>query len=91
MCHQFHLPLPSPPLNLNGQALLEMTQPHLCQKMPDGGDTLHAQLHLWKTASENNQKNENVNVEVQNCGNISQHRSTDSNCSSNGWVKKSLV
>jgi hypothetical protein len=86
MCHQFHLPLPSAPLNLNGQALLEMTQAQLCQKMPEGGDTLHAQLHLWKTASENNQSSENASVEMQNCGSIVHHRSSDSTCSSNGWM-----
>jgi hypothetical protein len=84
MCHQFQLPLPSPPLNLNGQALLEMAQTQLCEKMPGGGDTLHAQLHLWKTASENNHRSENV--EIQSCGGIAHHRSSDSTCSSNGWM-----
>uniref|UniRef100_A0A914ZBM0 Uncharacterized protein n=1 Tax=Panagrolaimus superbus TaxID=310955 RepID=A0A914ZBM0_9BILA len=90
MCHQFQLPLPSHPLNLTGQALLEMTQAQLCQKMPDGGDTLHAQLHLWKTASENNQGHETSNIEIQNCGGgIVHHRSSDSTSSSNGWMSPS--
>uniref|UniRef100_A0AC34QBQ7 Uncharacterized protein n=1 Tax=Panagrolaimus sp. JU765 TaxID=591449 RepID=A0AC34QBQ7_9BILA len=50
MCQQFQLPSPMFELNLTGRDLLQMSQEELVQKMPDGGDTIHAQLHLWKTA-----------------------------------------
>ncbi|KAI6235990.1 Sterile alpha motif pointed and Ets domain containing protein, protein [Aphelenchoides besseyi] len=56
MCPQFHLLLP-PNLGLNGQMMLEMSAEELRAIIPNGGDTIHAQFQLWKTAfeSQNNQ------------------------------------
>ncbi|KAH7732017.1 CRE-ETS-4 protein [Aphelenchoides avenae] len=51
MCQQFQLPTPQN-LSLNGKALLSMSQEQFCCTMSTGGDTLHAQLQLWKTAFE---------------------------------------
>ncbi|VDM65789.1 unnamed protein product [Strongylus vulgaris] len=51
MCQQFSL---TPPRHtyLSGRALLNMTQKDFVALAPEGGDTLYAQLQLWKTAFE---------------------------------------
>ncbi|KHJ89166.1 hypothetical protein OESDEN_11017 [Oesophagostomum dentatum] len=48
MCQQFNL---TPPRHtyLSGRALLSMTQKDFIALAPEGGDTLYAQLQLWKT------------------------------------------
>lgn len=48
MCVQFQLPPPRQ-LYMNGRTLLSMTQDDFMVRAPEGGDTLHAQLQLWKT------------------------------------------
>ncbi|VDK76651.1 unnamed protein product [Litomosoides sigmodontis] len=50
MCVQFQLPPPRQ-LYMNGRTLLSMTQDDFMVRAPEGGDTLHAQLQLWKTAN----------------------------------------
>ncbi|ETN83736.1 hypothetical protein NECAME_17352 [Necator americanus] len=51
MCQQFSL---TPPRHtyLSGRALLSMSQKDFIALAPEGGDTLYAQLQLWKTAFE---------------------------------------
>ncbi|EYC22628.1 hypothetical protein Y032_0017g3463 [Ancylostoma ceylanicum] len=51
MCQQFSL---TPPRHtyLSGRALLSMSQKDFVALAPEGGDTLYAQLQLWKTAFE---------------------------------------
>lgn len=51
MCQQFSL---QPPRNcfVTGRVLLEMSQKDFEMFLPEGGDTLHAQLQVWKTAFE---------------------------------------
>uniref|UniRef100_A0A7I5E9P8 DNA-binding protein D-ETS-4 n=1 Tax=Haemonchus contortus TaxID=6289 RepID=A0A7I5E9P8_HAECO len=51
MCQQFSL---TPPRQtyLSGRVLLSMTQKDFIALAPEGGDTLYAQLQLWKTAFE---------------------------------------
>ncbi|KAK6055840.1 Ets-domain protein [Cooperia oncophora] len=51
MCQQFSL---TPPRQtyLSGRVLLSMTQKDFVALAPEGGDTLYAQLQLWKTAFE---------------------------------------
>ncbi|VDK46339.1 unnamed protein product [Anisakis simplex] len=48
MCMQFQLHAPRA-LFLSGRVLLAMNQEEFMARAPDGGDTLHAQLQLWKT------------------------------------------
>ncbi|KAE9556566.1 hypothetical protein FO519_000260 [Halicephalobus sp. NKZ332] len=72
MCQQFQLRTPSCQLNLNGRSLLSLTQEDFLRKIPEGGDTIYAQLHLWRTAHESSQESES-----QSCGPV-HHRSTDS-------------
>uniref|UniRef100_A0A915CAA8 ETS domain-containing protein n=1 Tax=Parascaris univalens TaxID=6257 RepID=A0A915CAA8_PARUN len=50
MCMQFQLPPPRE-LFLAGRVLLAMSQEEFMARAPEGGDTLHAQLQLWKTGS----------------------------------------
>uniref|UniRef100_A0A915NNC3 PNT domain-containing protein n=1 Tax=Meloidogyne floridensis TaxID=298350 RepID=A0A915NNC3_9BILA len=54
MCTQFQIQIPPPEsfVNLNGQRMLNLGVEEFQQRFPDGGDTLHAQLQLWKTAFE---------------------------------------
>nr|CAD2170213.1 unnamed protein product [Meloidogyne enterolobii]CAD2198535.1 unnamed protein product [Meloidogyne enterolobii]CAD2198538.1 unnamed protein product [Meloidogyne enterolobii] len=54
MCTQFQIQIPPPEsfINLNGQRMLTLGVEEFQQRFPDGGDTLHAQLQLWKTAFE---------------------------------------
>ncbi|KAI1729876.1 ets-domain-containing protein [Ditylenchus destructor] len=54
MCLQFQLPTPQnfPQLQGGGPTLLAMTVEDFYRCIPEGGDTLHAQLQLWKTAFE---------------------------------------
>lgn len=51
MCQQFSL---TPPRQtyLSGRVLLSMTQKDFVALAPEGGDTLYAQLQLWKTGRE---------------------------------------
>ncbi|CAK5080937.1 unnamed protein product [Meloidogyne enterolobii] len=51
MCTQFQIQIPPPEsfVNLNGQRMLTLGVEEFQQRFPDGGDTLHAQLQLWKT------------------------------------------
>lgn len=51
MCQQFSL---QPPRNcfVTGRVLLGMSQKDFEMFLPEGGDTLHAQLQVWKTAFE---------------------------------------
>uniref|UniRef100_A0A914BZV8 DNA-binding protein D-ETS-4 n=1 Tax=Acrobeloides nanus TaxID=290746 RepID=A0A914BZV8_9BILA len=51
MCQQFQLPSPKQ-VSLPGRTLLGMSQEEFCMILPDGGDTIFAQLQLWKTAFE---------------------------------------
>ncbi|KAK0396524.1 hypothetical protein QR680_001750 [Steinernema hermaphroditum] len=56
MCVQFQLPTPAN-LRVDGRSLLNMTPEEFCARTPQGGgDTLHAQLQLWKTAFESYQQ-----------------------------------
>ncbi|TMS36159.1 hypothetical protein L596_003398 [Steinernema carpocapsae] len=56
MCVQFQLPTPTN-LRVDGRSLLSMTPEEFCARTPQGGgDTLHAQLQLWKTAFESYQQ-----------------------------------
>lgn len=56
-CVQFQLPEPSSELFFStkirkdtaGEAFLALSVDDFCQLLPEGGDTLHAQLQLWKT------------------------------------------
>uniref|UniRef100_A0A1I7ZJ47 DNA-binding protein D-ETS-4 n=1 Tax=Steinernema glaseri TaxID=37863 RepID=A0A1I7ZJ47_9BILA len=59
MCVQFQLPTPTN-LRVDGRSLLNMTPEEFCARTPQGGgDTLHAQLQLWKTAFESYQQQQN--------------------------------
>ncbi|PAV72382.1 hypothetical protein WR25_03974 isoform B [Diploscapter pachys] len=51
MCQQFNLNPPRRPF-LNGRTLLNMSETEFRNLSPEGGDTLYAQLQLWKTAFE---------------------------------------
>uniref|UniRef100_A0A915CZV1 PNT domain-containing protein n=1 Tax=Ditylenchus dipsaci TaxID=166011 RepID=A0A915CZV1_9BILA len=76
MCLQFQLPAPQlQQLQGGGPALLGMTVEDFCCCVPDGGDTLHAQLQLWKTAFESY----NGMKATTNLLNNSQHQSLDNN------------
>uniref|UniRef100_A0AC35U045 ETS domain-containing protein n=1 Tax=Rhabditophanes sp. KR3021 TaxID=114890 RepID=A0AC35U045_9BILA len=48
-CGQFHLKEPRQ-LLIPGRALMSMSLEDFIRLAPEGGDTLHAQLQLWKTA-----------------------------------------
>lgn len=48
MCQQFNLNPPRRPF-LNGRTLLNMSETEFRNLSPEGGDTLYAQLQLWKT------------------------------------------
>ncbi|KAM3726984.1 Transcription factor [Dirofilaria immitis] len=82
MCVQFQLPPPRQ-LYMNGRTLLSMTQDDFMVRAPEGGDTLHAQLQLWKTAydsySQQNSSNNNSGNNqsgsqiIQNCNRPSQY------------------
>lgn len=48
MCQQFNLCTP-PQIFLSGRVLLGMSQKDFEALSPEGGDTLFAQLQLWKT------------------------------------------
>ncbi|KAL7071269.1 hypothetical protein ACQ4LE_009036 [Meloidogyne hapla] len=54
MCTQFQIQIPPPEsfVNLDGQRMLTLGVEEFQHRFPDGGDTLHAQLQLWKTAFE---------------------------------------
>ncbi|MCP9266407.1 SAM pointed domain-containing Ets transcription factor [Dirofilaria immitis] len=68
---------------MNGRTLLSMTQDDFMVRAPEGGDTLHAQLQLWKTAydsySQQNSSNNNSGNNqsgsqiIQNCNRPSQY------------------
>lgn len=85
MCQQFQLSTPSCQFNITGKDLLQMSQEELMSRIPEGGDTIHAQLHLWSTAYESSQSNnpQQQQQQQQSCGLI-HHSSTDS--MSSGWV-----
>ncbi|VDK66258.1 unnamed protein product [Onchocerca ochengi] len=81
MCVQFQLPPPRQ-LYMNGRTLLSMTQDDFMARAPEGGDTLHAQLQLWKTAYDSySQQNSNSNSDnnqsssqiAQSCNRSSQY------------------
>uniref|UniRef100_A0A0N5BYA9 DNA-binding protein D-ETS-4 n=1 Tax=Strongyloides papillosus TaxID=174720 RepID=A0A0N5BYA9_STREA len=59
MCTQFRLKIPQN-LFLSGRILLSMTQEDFLHKAPESGETLYAQLQLWKTAYDS--CNQNVNI-----------------------------
>ncbi|CAI4223728.1 unnamed protein product [Auanema sp. JU1783] len=50
MCQQFNLPIPEKRLFLSGAAFLKMTPENFLTFAAESGDTLYAQLQLWKTA-----------------------------------------
>uniref|UniRef100_A0A914V9R2 ETS domain-containing protein n=1 Tax=Plectus sambesii TaxID=2011161 RepID=A0A914V9R2_9BILA len=52
MAAQFQLGGTPQPLCLAGRVLCAMNQEEFLDRAPNGGDTLHAQLQLWKTAAE---------------------------------------
>ncbi|CAJ0937925.1 unnamed protein product, partial [Mesorhabditis belari] len=58
MCEQFNLPLPQKS-TVTGRALLQMNQRDFESFAPHAGDTLYAQLQLWKTAFETYQQHQN--------------------------------
>jgi SAM pointed domain-containing ETS transcription factor len=51
MCNQFQLNVPPADAfaNLDGRKMLALGVEDFQVRLPDGGDTLHAQLQLWKT------------------------------------------
>ncbi|CAD6193115.1 unnamed protein product [Caenorhabditis auriculariae] len=51
MCQQFSLPTPQH-IFLSGRVLLSLSLKEFVQMAPESGDTLHAQLQVWKTAFE---------------------------------------
>lgn len=63
MCTQFRLKIPQN-LFLSGRILLSMTQEDFLHKAPESGETLYAQLQLWKTAFDS--CNQNVNITTNN-------------------------
>ncbi|CEF71015.1 DNA-binding protein D-ETS-4 [Strongyloides ratti] len=63
MCTQFRLKIPQN-LFLSGRILLSMTQEEFLHKAPESGETLYAQLQLWKTAFDS--CNQNVNITANN-------------------------
>ncbi|KAL3097035.1 hypothetical protein niasHS_002751 [Heterodera schachtii] len=53
MCAQFQLSFPEEgAFTMDGRRLLALSVEEFQERFPDGGDTLHAQLQLWKTAFE---------------------------------------
>lgn len=60
MCHQFQLYVPSklqllqavPALQFGGRWMMSMGSEEFSRCVPDGGDILHTQVQLWKTAFE---------------------------------------
>lgn len=64
MCMQFQLPPPRQ-LFLSGRALLSMSAEEFLARAPEGGDTLHAQLQLWKTGKRMNSALELSSAHVQ--------------------------
>ncbi|KAL3981859.1 Ets-domain family protein [Acanthocheilonema viteae] len=68
MCVQFQLPPPRQ-LYMNGRTLLSMTQDDFMVRAPEGGDTLHAQLQLWKTAYDSYSQQNNNNTTTNNNSN----------------------
>uniref|UniRef100_A0A0N5A378 DNA-binding protein D-ETS-4 n=1 Tax=Parastrongyloides trichosuri TaxID=131310 RepID=A0A0N5A378_PARTI len=58
MCTQFRLKVPQS-LFLSGRILVSMTQEDFLNKAPESGETLYAQLQLWKTAFDSCQQNIN--------------------------------
>lgn len=83
MCVQFQLPPPRQ-LYMNGRTLLSMTQDDFMVRAPEGGgDTLHAQLQLWKTAydsysQQNNNNNNNNNNSINNNSNSNNNNNNNS-------------
>uniref|UniRef100_A0A158R5L7 DNA-binding protein D-ETS-4 n=1 Tax=Syphacia muris TaxID=451379 RepID=A0A158R5L7_9BILA len=61
MCMQFQL-TPPRQLFLSGRVLLSMTQEEFLDRAPEGGDTLHAQLQLWKTGNYQSVNNDNTTL-----------------------------
>jgi len=51
MCEQFSICAPLK-ITISGKQMMEMSVEEFCFHMPEGGDTLHAQFQLWKTAFE---------------------------------------
>lgn len=51
MCAQFQLSVPEKDafIALDGRRMLGLSVEEFQERFPDGGDTLHAQLQLWKT------------------------------------------
>lgn len=80
MCQQFSLALP-PQSYLTGRVLLGMTQKDFEALSPEGGDTLYAQLQLWKTAFESYQP--------QHCpaGQGGAMTAADNSMPRNGWME----
>uniref|UniRef100_A0A7E4UZW5 DNA-binding protein D-ETS-4 n=1 Tax=Panagrellus redivivus TaxID=6233 RepID=A0A7E4UZW5_PANRE len=83
MCQQFQLTHPVCALNLSGRELSEMSQEQMTQRMPEGGETIYAQLHVWRTAFESYQNSGSL-VENDTASYMQSHpRSSDS--VSSGW------
>lgn len=58
MCQQFNLTSPRQTY-ISGRVLLSMSQKDFVALAPEGGDTLYAQLQLWKTAFESYHQQQN--------------------------------
>uniref|UniRef100_A0A1I7XQ90 PNT domain-containing protein n=1 Tax=Heterorhabditis bacteriophora TaxID=37862 RepID=A0A1I7XQ90_HETBA len=78
MCQQFNL-TPPRQMFLTGRALLSMNQKDFEALAPEGGDTLYAQLQLWKTAFES--------YHHQQCGQSSGMTAADNTVPKNNWVR----
>ncbi|KAK6027148.1 Ets-domain protein [Ostertagia ostertagi] len=80
MCQQFSL---TPPRQtyLSGRVLLSMTQKDFVALAPEGGDTLYAQLQLWKTAFESYHQQQQAGG--QSNGGIT---AADNSMPKNNWV-----
>ncbi|KAK6110089.1 Ets-domain family protein [Brugia pahangi] len=82
MCVQFQLPPPRQ-LYMNGRTLLSMTQDDFMVRAPEGGDTLHAQLQLWKTAYDSYSQQNNNNNNNNNSNSINNNSNSNNNNNNN--------
>ncbi|KJH45205.1 Ets-domain protein [Dictyocaulus viviparus] len=79
MCQQFSLTSPRQTY-ISGRVLLSMSQKDFVALAPEGGDTLYAQLQLWKTAFESYHQQQNGS---QNSGGIT---AADNSTPKNHWA-----
>uniref|UniRef100_A0A0N5CVU4 DNA-binding protein D-ETS-4 n=1 Tax=Thelazia callipaeda TaxID=103827 RepID=A0A0N5CVU4_THECL len=87
MCVQFQLPPPRQ-LYMNGRTLLSMTQDDFMVRAPEGGDTLHAQLQLWKTGKDSydSYSQQGDHSSNSNSSHTSSQITQNCNCSPQYWM-----